>query len=199
MKSCRPPLFRNRQFEPEVIVTCVRWYLRFSLSLRDLEELMAERGLSVDHTTIWRWTQKYGPEVYRLLGGEVKRKSSTWHIDETFVRIAGRWMYLFRAVDSNGQTVDFYLSDTRDRAAAKVFLKRALANPDNRPLTSWPETVCATIQLPFASCAVKVTYLDIAGNAHAAPAITGSSPTIAKLNGVCGRCKDLGRQRQRGG
>ena len=133
MKSCRPPLFRNRQFEPEVIVTCVRWYLRFSLSLRDLEELMAERGLSVDHTTIWRWTQEYGPEVYRLLGGEVKRKSSTWHIDETFVRIAGRWMYLFRAVDSTGQTVDFYLSETRDRAAAKVFLKKALANPDNRP------------------------------------------------------------------
>ena len=107
MKSCRPPLFRNRQFEPTVIVTCVRWYLRFSLSLRDLEELMAERGLSVDHTTIWRWTQTYGPEVHRRLGGEVKRKSSTWHMDETFVRVAGRWMYLFRAVDSGGQTVDF--------------------------------------------------------------------------------------------
>jgi len=63
----------------------------------------------------------------------VKRKSSTWHIDETFVRVAGRWMYLFRAVDSGGQTVDFYLSETRDCKAAKLFLKRALANPDNRP------------------------------------------------------------------
>ena len=133
MKSCRPEIFRNRQFEPTVIVTCVRWYLRFSLSLRDLEELMAERGLSVDHTTIWRWTQAYGPEVYRRLGGEVKRKSSTWHLDETFVRIAGKWMYLFRAVDCHGQTVDFYLSETRDREAAKIFLKKALANPDNRP------------------------------------------------------------------
>ena len=133
MRFCRPPLFRNRQFEPTVIVTCVRWYLRFSLSLRDLEELMAERGLSVDHTTIWRWTQAYGPEVYRRLGGEVKRKSSTWHLDETFVRIAGKWMYLFRAVDSHGQTVDFYLSETRDREAAKCFLKKALATPDNRP------------------------------------------------------------------
>jgi len=107
--------------------------LRFCLSLRDLEELMAERGLSVDHTTIWRWTQRYGPEVYRRLQGEVKRKSSTWHMDETFVRIAGKWLYLFRAVDSQGQTVDFYLSETRDREAAKLFLKKALANTDNTP------------------------------------------------------------------
>src|SRR5215467_9808264 len=127
MRSCRPPLFRKRKFEPIVITTCVRWYCRFSLSLRDLEELMAERGLKVDHTTIWRWTQTYGPEVYRRLQGEVKRKSATWHVDETFVRIAGKWMYLFRAVDAHGQTVDFYLSETRDREAAKLFLKRALA------------------------------------------------------------------------
>ena len=116
-----------------MIVTCVRWYCRFSLSLRDLEELMAERGLAVDHTTIWRWVQRYGPEVHRRLRGKVKQKSSTWHMDETFVRIAGRWLYLFRAVDSQGQTVDFYLSETRDREAAKHFLKKALANHDNRP------------------------------------------------------------------
>jgi transposase-like protein len=131
MRSNRPPLFRKRKFEPEVIVTCVRWYLRFGLSLRDLEELMAERGLAVDHTSIWRWVQAYAPEVYRRLRGEIKRKSPTWHMDETFVRIAGKWMYLFRAVDSYGQTVDFYLSETRDREAAKLFLERALANPDN--------------------------------------------------------------------
>ena len=107
MRSCRPPLFWKRKFEPQVIVTCVRWYLRFCLSLRDLEELMAERGLAVDHTSIWRWVQAYGPEVNRRLHGSVKPKSSTWHMDETFVRIAGRWMYLFRAVDAHGQTVDF--------------------------------------------------------------------------------------------
>ena len=94
---------------------------------------MGERGLAVDHTTIWRWIQRYGPEVHRRLRGQVKRKSSTWHMDETFVRNAGRWLYLFRAVDGQGQTVDFYLSETRDREAAKVFLKRALANGDNRP------------------------------------------------------------------
>jgi len=94
---------------------------------------MAERGMVVHHTSIWRWIQVYGPEVYSRLHGEVKRKSSTWHMDETFVRIAGNWMYLFRAVDSHGQTVDFYLSETRDREAAKLFLQKALANPDNQP------------------------------------------------------------------
>src|SRR5499427_2002797 len=127
MKSTRPPLFWKRWFEPTVIVTCVRWYLRFSLSLREVKELMAERGLSVHHTSVWRWTQAYGPEVYRRLQGEVKRKSSTWHMDETFVPVAGRWMYLFRAVDSGGQTVDIYLSETRDCEAAnlpKTSLKR---------------------------------------------------------------------------
>src|SRR5215471_15500885 len=72
MKSCRPPLFHKRLFEPTVIVTCVRWYLRFSLSLRDVKEMMAQRGLSVDHTSVYRWTQAYGPEVYRRLKGEVK-------------------------------------------------------------------------------------------------------------------------------
>jgi transposase, IS6 family len=138
MKASRPPLFWKRKFEPLIIVTCVRWYLRFSLSLRDLEELMAERGLSVDHTTIWRWTQTYGPEVCRRLQRQLKRKSSPGHLDETYVRIAGRWMYLFRAVDSHAETVDFYLAETRDREAAKVFLKKALANPDNRP----PQVFC---------------------------------------------------------
>jgi IS6 family transposase len=82
---------------------------------------------------LWRWIQKYGPELHRQLYGQVKQKSSTWHMDETFVRVAGKWMYLFRAVDSYGQTVDFYLSETRDRDAAEVFLRRAVANPDNRP------------------------------------------------------------------
>jgi transposase-like protein len=134
MTPGRPELFRKRRFEADIIVTCVRWYFRFSLSLRDLEELMAERGLSVDHTTIWRWTQAYGPAAYRHLQGKVKRKSSTWHVDETFVRVAGRWLYLFRAVDGGGQTVDFYLSETRDREAAKIFLKQAIANPDNGPV-----------------------------------------------------------------
>src|SRR5579859_2176637 len=81
MGFCRAPLFRKRQFAAEIIVTCVRWYLRFSLSLRDVEELMAERGLSVDHTTIWRWTRTYAPEAQRRLQGQLKPKGSTWRTD----------------------------------------------------------------------------------------------------------------------
>ena len=128
MESRRTGLFQKRHFAAEIIVTCVRWYLRFSLSLRDIEELMAERGLCVDHTTIWRWTQTYAPEVQRRLHGQLKPKGSTWHIDETFVKIAGQWMYLFRAVDSSGQTVDFYLSETRDRLRSYPAAIRELQN-----------------------------------------------------------------------
>src|SRR6185503_16352827 len=98
MQSAKPPLFRGRHFEPTIIVNCVRWYLRFSLSLRNIEELMAERGLIVDHTTVWRWCQHYGPELHRRLQGQLRYKRRTWHMDETYVRVAGRWMYLFRAV-----------------------------------------------------------------------------------------------------
>jgi len=130
---------------------------------------MAERGLSVDHTTIWRWAQTYGPEVHRRLGGEVRRKSSTWHMDETFVRIAGRWMYLFRAVDSAGQTVDFYLSETRDRDAAKTFLKKALANPDNRP-----PHVFARDGLRSYAAAIR----DLQGDGQTAPRLPATHPTL---------------------
>src|SRR3989442_1097967 len=138
MQGNRPAIFRGRHFEPEVIATCVRWYLRFSLSLRNVEEMMAERGLMVDHTTVWRWCQKYGPVIYHRLRGKLKYTTTTWHMDETYVRIAGRWVYLFRAVDSHGDTVDFYLSETRDREAAKTFLQKALSNPDNRT----PRVLC---------------------------------------------------------
>src|SRR5215510_8720284 len=118
MESCRPALFWKRKFEPHVIVTCVRWYCRFCLSLRDLEELMAERGLAVDHTTIGRWVQRYGPEVHRRLRGQVKLKSSTWQMDETFVRIAGRWLYL-----CSGR------STAKSRRSTSTFPKRAIGKP----------------------------------------------------------------------
>src|SRR5881296_1595876 len=98
MKQSRPAIFRGRHFEPEIIATCVCWYLRFSLSLRNLEEMMAERRLLVDHTTIWRWCQRYGPMIYHRLRGKLRYTTTTWHVDETYVRVAGRWVYLFRAV-----------------------------------------------------------------------------------------------------
>ena len=159
---------------------------------------MAERGLSVDHTTIWRWTQAYGPEVHRRLRGNIKRKSSTWHVDETFVRIAGQWMYLFRAVDGSGQTVDFYLSETRNREAAKIFLKRAMANPDNRPLH-----VLSRDGLRSYPAAVRELQKEGRVNGRCrqrtgAIRTTVSSPIIAPSNAAYGRCKGQEQQRRHG-
>src|SRR6516164_6112394 len=103
----RPAIFRRRHFEPEIIATCVRWYLRFSLSLRNVEEMMAELNIMVNHTTIRRWCQKYGPMIYQRLRGKLKYTTTTWHMDETYVRIAGRWVHLFRAVESHGDNRRF--------------------------------------------------------------------------------------------
>lgn len=133
MRSCRPPFFRRRQFEPVMIVTRVRWYCRFSLSSRDLEELMTERGVGRPHDDLALGSAvRSGGAAAAARPTEIK--SSTWHMDETFVRIAGRWLYLFRAVDSHGQTVDFYLSETRDREAAKCFLESLAPGQRHGPI-----------------------------------------------------------------
>jgi transposase-like protein len=120
--------------QSHALAVCSRAEEHIDLLLNDvvMPEMMAERGLLVDHTTVWRWCQKYGPMIYHRLRGKLKYTTTTWHIDETYVRIAGRWVYLFRAVDSHGDTVDFYLSETRDGEAAKTFLQKALSNPNNR-------------------------------------------------------------------
>jgi transposase, IS6 family len=103
-------LFKRRQFEPEVILLAVGWYLRFSLSYRDVEELLAERGLHADHVTVWRWVQRYAPEMERRLRSKLKPTNDSWRVDEMYVRVKGKWVYLYRAVDSVGSTIDFLLS-----------------------------------------------------------------------------------------
>jgi transposase-like protein len=126
-------LFKWRQFEPEVILLAVGWYLRFSLSYRDVEELLAERGLRADHVTVWRWVQRYAPEMERRLRSRLKPTNDSWRVDETYIRIKGKWVYLYRAVDSTGATIDFLLSAKRDTVAAKRFLAKALGAA-NHPL-----------------------------------------------------------------
>ena len=126
MRGTRPALFRGRHFQDHVIVLCVRWRLRYCMTLRDLEEIMAERGLSVDHSTIGRWVLRYAPELYKRIRREVRPPNRSWRVDETFVRVAGKWTYLYRAVDSAGETIDFMLSPRRDAVAAKHFLQLAL-------------------------------------------------------------------------
>ena len=129
MKRERPALFKGRHFEAEIIVLCVRWYLRYPLSFRQLEEIMAERNLSVDHVTIWRWVQRYAPELNRRCLPKLRNTNRSWRVDETYCRVAGKWTYLYRAVDSTGATIEFLLSATRDAAAATRFLQKALRSP----------------------------------------------------------------------
>src|SRR5271165_1913357 len=127
----RPAIFKWRQTEPAIILCAVRWYLRYSLSLRDVEELMEERGLEADHTTIWRWVQRYGPELDQRLRRHLKPTNKSWRVDETYIRVKGRWRYLYRAIDSAGATIDFLLSALRDAAAAQRLFRKALSDPSH--------------------------------------------------------------------
>jgi transposase-like protein len=122
----QPKLFKYRHFEPEVILLCLRWYLRYALSYRDLEEMMAERGLSLDHTTIYRWVRHYAPILEKKCRAKLKPTNDSWRVDETYVKVKGQWIYLYRAVDSSGDTVEFMLSPTRDAIAAKRFFRKGL-------------------------------------------------------------------------
>src|SRR5262245_42763702 len=124
-------LFKWRQFEPEVILLAVGWYLRFSLSYRDVEELLAERGLHADHVTVWRRVQRHAPEMERRLRSRLKPTGDSWRVDETSVRVKGKWVYLYRAVDSRGATIDFLLSAKCDGAAAERFLAKALGGQNH--------------------------------------------------------------------
>ena len=119
-------MFKGRHFDRSIILLCIRWYLAYNLSLRNLEEMMAERGISVDHATIHRWVIRYSPELLKRFNARKRVVTSKWHVDETYIKVRGRWMYLYRAIDSNGDTVEFWFSERRNLTAAKRFLRKAL-------------------------------------------------------------------------
>src|SRR5215213_1796450 len=124
--------FRGFRFPAEVILRAVRWYLAFPVSYRDLELMLADRGVKVDHTTLLRWVQRFAPDLEKRVRRNLRPCRGPWHVDETFVRVGGGWRYLYRAVDGTGQTIDFLLSATRDKKAAERFLRQALRREDTR-------------------------------------------------------------------
>jgi transposase-like protein len=125
-KTKRNPLFAGRWFEDEVILLCLRWYFRFKLSYRDLVQILSERGLVIAHSTILRWVICYAETCEKRWRRLERRVGGSWRADETYVKVRGQWMYLYRAVDGQGNTVEFYLSRTRGIAAAKAFFRKAL-------------------------------------------------------------------------
>jgi transposase, IS6 family len=126
--------FKWRHFQSDILLLCVRWYLRYALSYRDLEEMMRERGLHVDHTTIYRWVQHYAPELERRCRAHLKATTDSWRVDETYIKVKKEWVYLYRAVDSQGNTLEFLFSPTRDaKAARRFFLKTLAASHTSEP------------------------------------------------------------------
>ena len=134
----RPPTvprsaFAGFRFPSDVIVVAVRWYLRFGLSYRDVEELLAERGVEVDHVTVYRWVQRFTPLLAEAARPCRHAIGDRWLVDETYVKVAGRWRYVYRAVDQFGQVIDVLVSARRDARAARRFFKRAIGTTKVTP------------------------------------------------------------------
>jgi putative transposase len=118
--------FKGAHFAKDIILTCVRWYVAYPLSYRQVEELMQERGVAVDHATINRWVLKYSPQLEAAFHRCKQPVWISWRMDETYIRVRGQWRYLSRAVDKSGQTIDFLLTASRDESAARRFLAKAI-------------------------------------------------------------------------
>jgi transposase, IS6 family len=129
-------IFKRRRFPVEIILLCVRWYCKYGISYRDLAEMMRERGVSVNPSTIFRWVQRYAPEIEKRMRPYQGPRSGSWRVDETYVRVGGNWKYLFRAVDKHGQLIAFMLSDRRNTNAAYRFLRKAIKAMSHYPPSS---------------------------------------------------------------
>ena len=119
--------FKRRHFQQEMILQSIRWYLAYSLSYRDIEEIMKERSFDVDHSTIQRWVVHYAPQLEEAFHWKKKRPGDRWRLDETYIKVKGKWRYFYRAVDKQGNTIDFLLTAKRDKKAALRFLSKAIA------------------------------------------------------------------------
>jgi transposase, IS6 family len=133
MADAQARAFRGFRFPAEAILWAVRWCLRFPVSYRDLEAMLADRGVGIDHTTLYRRIQRFAPELEKRVRRHLRPCRGPWHVDETHVRVGGGWRYPNRAVDGTGRTIDFLLGAKRDKAAARRFLRRA--PPGRTPAT----------------------------------------------------------------
>ncbi|PHD64278.1 IS6 family transposase, partial [Bacillus toyonensis] len=140
--------FKGKQFEKDIILVAVGYYCRFSLSYRDVSELLRERGISVHPTTIMHWVHEYGNLIYQMWKKKNKSAHFVWHLDETYIKVKGEWCYLYRAIDQEGYTLDIQLRKTRDHQAAYMFMKR-LVKAVGEP------TVLTTDKAPALLCAFK--------------------------------------------
>jgi transposase-like protein len=141
MRTCRPRLvlrppsaFASFRFPPDVIVLAVRWYLRFGLSYRDVEELFAERGIEVDHVTVYRWVARFTPLLAEATRPRRHAVGDRWQVDETYVKVGGQWRYVYRAIDQFGQVIDVFVSPRRDVRAARRFFERAIGTTKVAPV-----------------------------------------------------------------
>ena len=132
----RDPIYRRRRFDAEVIELCVGWYITYRLSYRDLVAMMAERGITVSHTTIHRWVIRYVPEFEKRWNRFARPVNTSWRVDETYIKVRGKWNFLYRAVDKHGKTVDFLLRSQR-RCCTSVFSQSAVeVLPNSRRMIS---------------------------------------------------------------
>ncbi|EOQ09082.1 IS6 family transposase [Bacillus cereus] len=145
--------FKGKQFKKDIILVAVGYYCRFSLSYRDVSELLKERGISVHPTTIMRWVHEYGNLIYQIWKKKPKSVHHVWHVDETYIKVKGEWRYLYRAIDGDGHTLDIQLRKTRDHKAAYMFMKRLLQ-------AFGEPTVLTTDKAPALLCAFRKLQKD---------------------------------------
>ena len=153
VKQNNKNLFKGRQFTAAIILWALRWYLQFPISYRDLKCMLSDRGIQVDHTTLFRWIQAYAPELEKRIRPHLRMTNGSWRVDETYIRVKGKWVRLYRAVDADGQTIDFLLSPKRDAVAAQRFFRKALKQTH----TVNPRTITAdkNAAYPIATKAMK--------------------------------------------
>src|SRR5499426_67991 len=150
LSSEKPELFKDRHFNHLLIIQAVRWYVTYKLSYRDVCDLMAERGVTVVHTTVMRWVQRFVPAFEKKWKKYARPVGSSWRVDETYIKVKGKWHYLYRAVDKQGRTIDFLLSKHRDKAAAIRFFSKAIGNhqvPEKITLDGYQATHQAVAEL----------------------------------------------------